>query len=62
MLAVPGLGALAWFGAMENVGDLHVLVMNAMMILILVHAAAGLLHHYVFKDGLLARMVPGMKA
>jgi len=56
MVAVPALGALTWFGGVEAAGDLHVLAMDVMMLLALVHAGAALFHHYVLKDGLLRRM------
>lgn len=59
MLLVPALGAISWFGAVDATAGLHVLAMNAMMILILVHAAAAMLHQFVLRDGLLMRMVRG---
>jgi cytochrome b561 len=62
MVAVPFLGGLAWYRGMESAGDLHVLVMNGMLILIGIHAVAGLFHHYVIKDGLLSRMIPALRA
>ena len=58
MLAVPALGAITWFGKTDSTGDLHVLVMNAMMLVILGHAAIAIFHHFVLKDGLLRRMIP----
>lgn len=58
MLLVPALGAYAWYQGSETIGDLHVLVMNGMLALIGLHAAAGLFHHYVMKDGLLSRISP----
>lgn len=58
MLAVPVLGAIAWFGQTEATADLHVLVMNAMMVVILGHAAMAIFHHYVLKDGVLSKMTP----
>ena len=57
MLVVPALGATAWFLGIDAAGGLHVLAMNALMIIVLVHAAAALLHQFVLKDGLLMRMV-----
>lgn len=56
MIAVPALGTLAWFGGIDAAGGLHVLLMNAMMILALLHAVAAMFHHYVLRDGLLWRM------
>ena len=57
MIAVPALGASAWFLGFGVAGDLHVLAMNAMMIIVLAHAGAALMHQFVLKDGLLLRMV-----
>jgi cytochrome b561 len=39
--------------------DLHGLLANTLIWLAVGHAAAALVHHYVFKDGLLDRMSPG---
>lgn len=58
MIAVPALGVTAWFLGVDQAADLHVLVMNAMMVLILGHAGMAIFHHYVLKDGLLRKMSP----
>ena len=58
MIAVPALGAAAWFFGVDQAANLHVLVMNAMMILILGHAGMAIFHHYVLRDGLLSKMTP----
>lgn len=57
MLLVPMLGALAWFQGIEQLGDVHVLAMNALMLLALAHAGAAIYHQYVRRDGLLVRMM-----
>ena len=57
MLLVPLLGAITWFGGIDQTADLHVLAMNTMMIVVLIHAAAALLHQFVLRDGLLMRMI-----
>ncbi len=54
---VPVLGLVAWFRGIDSVGELHVLVMNGLMVLAGLHAAAALFHHYVLKDGLIHRML-----
>lgn len=41
----------------EQVEDLHELAANVLFFVALAHAAAGLLHHYVFKDDVLRRML-----
>lgn len=56
MIAVPALGAISWYGGIEGTGDLHVLAMNAMMILALGHALAAIVHQFWLKDGLMDRM------
>lgn len=59
MIAVPALGMTAWYLGIDEAADLHVLVMNAMMILALGHAAMALVHQFVMRDGLMTRMLPG---
>ncbi|MGV8987554.1 MAG: cytochrome b [Cypionkella sp.] len=58
MLATPALGAITWFGRTDSTGDLHVLVMNTLMLVILGHAGMAIFHHYVLKDRVLSRMTP----
>jgi len=40
----------------QTVGELHGLVANIILIVAGLHAAAGLFHHYVLRDGVLRRM------
>ena len=42
----------------ETVEELHGLAANVLLFVALFHAAAGLMHHYVFKDDVLRRMLP----
>ena len=42
----------------ETLEDWHETVGEAAYVLIGVHAAAALVHHYVFKDNTLRRMLP----
>ena len=51
-----GLAFLARYAFDTEAALLAVLAMDAMMLLILVHAGAAIFHHYVLKDGLLRRM------
>ena len=44
----------------RQVGDLHELVANLILIVAGVHAAAALFHHYVRHDGVLRRMLPNL--
>lgn len=56
-IGVPPGGALVWFGGMRALGDLHETAGNLLLILAAGHAGMALVHHYVLKDGLLARMI-----
>ena len=38
--------------------DLHMLVVNAMTVLILGHAGMAIFHHCALRDGLLRRITP----
>jgi cytochrome b561 len=42
----------------ETVEDWHGLAANILLFAALLHAAAGLLHHYLFNDDVLQRMLP----
>ncbi|OJY77430.1 MAG: hypothetical protein BGP12_02565 [Rhodospirillales bacterium 70-18] len=45
----------------RTVGGLHELAANAILIVAGLHAAAALFHHYVWRDGVLQRMLPGFR-
>lgn len=42
----------------HNAAEIHELLSNALLILVGLHAAAALFHHYVFRDRTLQRMLP----
>jgi superoxide oxidase len=62
-LSIWGLGHIQppawvdpeWRGSLR---DMHALCANAIIFLSGLHVAAAMIHHYVFKDGLLDRMLP----
>jgi cytochrome b561 len=56
MIAVPLGGASVFFLGLE-VGDIHGLAANVLMLVVLGHALMALYHQYVLKDGLLRRML-----
>lgn len=56
MIAVPIGGFTAWAGGLRDVGDIHGLAGQLLVIVALGHAAAALWHHFVQKDGTLRRM------
>jgi cytochrome b561 len=41
------------------VGDIHDISVNLILFIAALHAAAALFHHYVKRDGVLRRMLPG---
>ena len=43
----------------RSVKDVHEILANALVILAALHAAAALVHHWVFRDRTLVRMLPG---
>jgi len=45
-------------GLRETFEHLHGLLANTLIWLVALHAAGALVHHYIFKDGLLDRMLP----
>lgn len=56
MLAVP-LGGVATFFLGLDVGEVHGLAANLLMLVVLGHALMAIYHQYVLKDGLLRRMM-----
>ena len=56
MIAVP-LGGICTFFLGLDVGDVHALAANVLMVVVLGHALMALYHQYVLKDGLLRRMM-----
>jgi len=46
----------------RQVQEVHETLANALVILAALHGAAALLHHFVLKDDVLARMLPGRRA
>lgn len=52
----PWLGITA--GAARSLRRLHVLLANTLVIVAIFHGITGFVHHVVFGDGTLARMVP----
>jgi cytochrome b561 len=46
----------------HNVTEVHETLANGLMILVGLHAAAALVHHYVMRDRTLLRMLPGRRS
>lgn len=47
--------------ARRRVGELHELCANAILVVAAVHSGAALLHQFVWRDGLLGRMLPALR-
>jgi len=45
----------------RQVEELHAISAHLLLILASLHAIAGLFHHYILKDGILGRMLPGLE-
>lgn len=56
MIAVPLGGIATWFLGLD-VGEVHGLAGNLLLVIALGHALMALYHQYVLKDGLLRRMM-----
>ena len=56
LLAMPLTGLAAWFGLVGPAAGVHELLMNLLLALVAVHVAAVLVHQFVWKTDLLARM------
>lgn len=56
LFLLPISGALAWGGRSEAASDVHEVLRALLMLLILAHIGAVLLHQFVWKTGLLSRM------
>jgi cytochrome b561 len=56
MIAVP-LGGISTFFLGLDVGEVHGLAANILMLVVLGHALMALYHQYILKDGLLRRMM-----
>ena len=60
MIAVPALGASAWYLGIEAAGEPHELTANLLMIVALGHALVAIWHQLFRRDGTLTRMIrPG---
>jgi cytochrome b561 len=44
----------------RSVKEVHELLSNALMILAVFHALAAMIHHWIWHDRTLARMLPGV--
>ncbi len=59
LLAMPIAGLVTWLTENEQLGDLHVLAADALLVLLALHVAGALANHFWFKTDVLRRMMPG---
>ncbi len=57
MIFVPITGLLAWYGGIREAGELHELAKPLFIILIALHVAGALYHHFALKDRTMKRMI-----
>lgn len=57
LFAVPAAGMAAWFGGVGLAAEAHEVMFNLLFALVLAHVGAALIHQFVFKDHLIARMM-----
>lgn len=57
MLAVPALGATAWYGGVRSAGEIHETAGGLLMLVALGHAGVAVWHHYVKRNATLRRML-----
>lgn len=57
MFIVPALGAAAWYGKIPDLGEVHEVAGQTLVLLALGHAAMALWHRVVRKDDTLSKML-----
>lgn len=56
LVLLPVTGAVAWFRASEGAAEVHQILRAVLLALVVLHAGAALMHHFVFKTDVLRRM------
>ena len=56
MLALPITGMLAWGGQIKASAEVHEVLKSLLMLLVLVHVGAVLVHQFVWKTNIMQRM------
>lgn len=57
MLAMPLTGVVAWFGGINDAGEVHEILRIPLIALVLLHVGGALAHRFYFKSGVMERMV-----
>ena len=58
LMSLPKLGVDP--AVKHQIGQIHILCANAILILAAVHSIAALIHQFVWRDGLVGRMIPAL--
>jgi cytochrome b561 len=58
LLLLPITGGFAWYQGSQAAANMHTILRAVLLILVLVHIAAALLHLFVWRHNVLARMWP----
>jgi cytochrome b561 len=56
LILMPVSGAVAWFNSVEGAASAHNVMKLALLALIALHVVAALVHQFIFKTNLMARM------
>ena len=56
MITIPLSGIAVWFGGIREAGDMHEVMFTLGLGLLGLHILGALVHQFVFKDNLMARM------
>lgn len=56
LILLPVSGAVAWFNGVEAAAEAHEVLKLALLALIALHVAGALVHQFVFRTNLIARM------
>ena len=56
MITIPLSGIAVWFGGIREAGDMHEVMFTLGLGLVGLHILGALVHQFVFKDNLMARM------
>ena len=59
LVAMPIVGAVAWFTGNDTLGEVHTWAWTALMVLAGTHVLGALVNQFWFKTGVLRRILPG---
>lgn len=57
LLIVPITGLWAWYGPSDFMAEIHEVTQALMLLLVILHVAAALIHHFILKTNVMRRMI-----